>query len=102
MTEDTLITTVFERSLNAPWGLLGGKEARPNNCYAQMPDGEVHSIAKSTHFHMPKDSVLQMKTGGGGGYGDPSERPIASVQRDVEDGYMTEAYARKHYPHAFA
>jgi N-methylhydantoinase B len=102
MTEDTLITTVFERSLNAPWGLAGGKEARPNNCYAKMPDGEVHSIAKATHFHMPKDAVLQMKTGGGGGYGDPAERSVEMVQRDLDDGYITEAYARKHYPHAFA
>lgn len=102
MTEDTLITTVFERSLNAPWGLAGGKEARPNNCYAEMPDGEVHSIAKATHFHMPKDSILQMRTGGGGGYGNPAERPVEMVKRDLEDGYITEAYAKEHYPHAFA
>lgn len=102
MTEDTLITTVFDRTLNAPWGLLGGKEARPNNCFAKMPDGEVHSIAKSTHFHMPKDSVLQTRTGGGGGYGDPAERPVEMVKRDLADGYITEDYARKHYPHAFS
>jgi len=102
MTEDTYITTVFERSLNAPWGLKGGKEARPNACYAELPDGSEHSIAKSTHFSMPKGSLLKMRTGGGGGYGDPAERPVEAVMRDIEEGYITEAFARRHYPHAFA
>lgn len=101
MTEDTLITTVFDRSLNAPWGLQGGKEARPNACLATMPDGTVHSIAKATHFHMPKGAVINMKTGGGGGYGKPTDRPVEEVKRDLDEGYITEAFARQHYPHAF-
>ncbi len=102
MTEDTLITTVFERAYNAPWGLKGGKEARPNNCIATLPDGTTHEIPKTTHFEMPKGSVLNMKTGGGGGYGDPSDRPIEAVRRDIAEGYISEAFAREHYPHAFA
>ncbi len=101
MTEDHLITSVFERTLNAPWGLLGGKEARPNKCLATMPDGEVHLISKATHFHMPKGAVLNMRTGGGGGYGDPKDRPVESVKEDIAEGYISEAFARKHYPHAF-
>lgn len=100
--EDHHITTVFERSLNAPWGLMGGGSARPNKCLATMPDGTVHEISKITHFFMPKGAVLNMKTGGGGGYGDPKDRPVASVLNDLEEGYITEAYARKHYPQAFA
>lgn len=102
MVEDTLITTVFERAFNAPWGLKGGEEARPNNCLAQLPDGSEHAIPKTTHFAMPKGSVLKMKTGGGGGYGNPSERPVEAVLRDIEDGYISEDFARAHYPHAFA
>ncbi|WP_336801844.1 hydantoinase B/oxoprolinase family protein [Kaistia sp. MMO-174] len=102
MTEDNLITTVFERTLNAPWGLLGGKEARPNQCLATMPDGEQQLISKATHFHMPKGTVLNMRTGGGGGYGDPTERPVEAVLEDIAEGYISEAFARRHYPHAFA
>lgn len=102
MTEDHLITTVFDRSLNAPWGLLGGGEARPNQCVATMPDGEEHLISKVTHFHMPKGAVLNMRTGGGGGYGDPKDRPIEAVRSDMAEGYITEEFARRHYPHAFA
>lgn len=102
MLEDTYITTVFERSLNAPWGLEGGGEARPNACTATMPDGTVHAIAKSTHFHMPKGSVINARTGGGGGYGDPAKRSREQVLEDVQEGYFSEAFARANYPHAFS
>ena len=101
MLEDTQITTVVDRSLNAPWGLAGGGEARPNACTATMPDGTVHSIEKATHFHMPKGAVLNMMTGGGGGYGDPADRPVEAVRRDLAEGYISEPHARAHYPQAF-
>ena len=40
-------------------------------------------------------------TGGGGGYGDPAERDAAAVHADIRAGYISEAHARLHYPHAF-
>ena len=44
---------------------------------------------------------MQLRTGGGGGYGAPAERDPAAVLADVRDGYISEAHARAHYPHAF-
>ena len=38
-----------------------------------------------------------MELPGGGGYGDPRERPIETVARDVLDGYVSVAAAREHY-----
>jgi N-methylhydantoinase B len=101
MIEDNYLTPVVDRTLNAPWGLAGGGAARANGCYAVMSDGAVHSIPKVTHYHMPKGSVLRMMTGGGGGYGDPAERPVEAVKRDLAEGYISEPHARKHYPQAF-
>jgi len=40
MLEDTLLTSVVERSLNPPWGLMGGGQARANKGLATMPSGE--------------------------------------------------------------
>ncbi|MEQ9627440.1 MAG: hydantoinase B/oxoprolinase family protein [Roseitalea porphyridii] len=101
MLEDTYITSIFERSKNAPWGLEGGREGRPNNAIVIMPDGTEHRVAKATRFLVPKDGVVRLMTGGGGGYGAPSERPAERVRTDLDDGYISDAFARTHYPHAF-
>jgi N-methylhydantoinase B len=41
--------------------------------------------------------VLSMRTPGGGGNGDPLERPIEAVAADVEAGLVTPAHARAAY-----
>jgi N-methylhydantoinase B len=38
-----------------------------------------------------------MSTGGGGGYGDPKERPLEFVQRDVIRGFVSRESARDDY-----
>ncbi|MEF2071994.1 hydantoinase B/oxoprolinase family protein [Consotaella aegiceratis] len=101
MLEDTYITTAVERSKTAPWGLTGGGTAKPNAAIAHLPDGSSASVPKTTRFLLPRDAVLELSTGGGGGYGPASERPKEAVEKDLKEGYISEAFARKHYPHAF-
>jgi N-methylhydantoinase B len=38
-----------------------------------------------------------MSTGGGGGYGDPRERPLELVQRDVIRGFVSRESACDNY-----
>jgi N-methylhydantoinase B len=45
--------------------------------------------------------VVHLHTGGGGGYGPPSERDPAAVHADVRAGHLSEQAARELYPHAF-
>jgi N-methylhydantoinase B len=99
MLEDTNITTVCERTRNRPWGLAGGGEGRANGARVRMPGGTVHNVPKTTRFVVPKDGVLELSTGGGGGYGAPAHRPPAAVLRDLEAGYISKEFAAKHYPH---
>jgi N-methylhydantoinase B len=40
---------------------------------------------------------VRMSTGGGGGYGDPRERPLESVARDVIRGLVSRESARNDY-----
>ena len=46
---------------------------------------------------MPKDTLYVQDAGGGGGYGDPKERPADKVRTEVEDGIITREAARGLY-----
>jgi len=102
MLEDAYVTAAIERTKNAPWGLEGGGEGRPNGAALRMPDGTKTYFGKATRLLVPKGATLELYCGGGGGYGSPSERPVEAVLKDLREGYITEEFARKHYPHAFA
>jgi N-methylhydantoinase B len=99
--EDSLMTSTLERTKNAPWGLAGGEEARPNALDLELPGGELVPYSKATRVVVPKGAIVHLHTGGGGGYGPPAERDVAAVLADVRDGYLSEEHARTHYPHAF-
>jgi N-methylhydantoinase B len=102
MLEDAWLTSALERTRNAPWGLRGGEEARPNALVVTYPDGTERTFAKATRVAVPKGSTVHLHTGGGGGYGPPAERAPEAVRSDVREGYLSEAAARAAYPHAFA
>lgn len=101
MLADTYATTVFERSEFPPWGLAGGGEGRANLCELNIAGAERQNISKATGVLIPEGGRLEFFTGGGGGYGNPSDRPVESVRADLADGYITEGFAHEYYPHAF-
>ena len=99
--EDAELTSVIDRTCVAPTGLAGGGSARPNSAHLFLPDGTHVACAKATRLAAPADSVLELRTGGGGGFGPMPEREIESVLEDVREGYVTALHARRDYPHAF-
>ncbi len=100
MLEDAYVTSAVERTRTAPWGLEGGLSGRPNSAELRYPDGSRIRFGKATRLLVPKGATLELHTGGGGGYGPPSERDPEAVRRDLRAGYITEEHARRHYPHA--
>jgi N-methylhydantoinase B len=99
MLDDTWLTSVLERTKGRPWGLAGGGEARPNSVSVVLPDGSEQSFGKITRFLLPRGGVLRLRTAGGGGYGPPEERERAAIERDVREGYISPAFALRHYGH---
>jgi len=102
MTTRMLCTSRFsagvERTLSAPWGLDGGGAALPNevrysvgNVPVVPPTGKIDATMLS-----PGDYIT-IRSGGGGGHGDPRLRPVEQVRSDVIDGYVTPAAARSVY-----
>jgi N-methylhydantoinase B len=99
--DDAFCTAVFERSKVPPWGLFGGEDGRANLIRVRSTDGTAREYCKATALPLPRGTVVELHTGGGGGYGSPAERDPRNVAEDVREGYVSEARARRAYPDAF-
>lgn len=99
--EDMWITVVVERTKTEPWGLAGGRPGTRNSISLDAPPAPVRFLSKATRVPVPRGAVLELSTGGGGGFGDPGQRPVEAVRNDLRDGYLSERRARDDYPHAF-
>ena len=94
-----MFNTQIERAHCRPWGLEGGLEGTGNEVALRL-DG-----AWKTDFPNAKVLVAPLKpgdaflirSGGGGGYGDPLERPIEEVAEDVRQGYVSVEAAAELY-----
>jgi N-methylhydantoinase B len=92
---------VIERTKNAAPGLAGGGKGRRNGATLVYEDGRRVEISKDTRVPLPKGTVVELRCGGGGGFGEPAERDVAAVHADVREGYVSQEHARRWYPHAF-
>ena len=96
-----------DRHRNRAWGLNGGQSGGLA--------GTWHKAANTTSWHMideafgkvspskwsnvsikPGDSI-RFQTPGGGGWGDPRNRPREQVREDLEEGYISSKEAREAY-----
>ena len=101
-TREVSITSTVERTTTPPWGLEGGGAGYPNRVRVRRAaDGSTETYGKATGLKLGPGDVIELRTGGGGGFGQPSSRPVEAVRSDVANGYVTETQARMDYPHAF-
>jgi len=94
---DTLLYLWFERSVTPGWGLFGGRDAvGPDVVVNPGRSDERHMLKVNAHSLAP-GSVVELRTGGGGGFGEPLERDPERVRLDVRDGYVSVAAAERDY-----
>ena len=86
-----------ERHYTAPWGLFGGLPATPSSSKIIRRDGTVEEIPSKKVFSLREGDRLQYFMAGGGGYGDPLDRPIELVLADVADRKVSIEAALKSY-----
>jgi len=86
----------YGRSIVPPWGLEGGGDGSTN--YMEFDhDGETHRVSRIAYQALARGDRVRVVTGGGGGFGDPHDRPPEAVNADVRDGYVTRDQARGAY-----
>jgi N-methylhydantoinase B len=90
-------TSSMGRSLYPCWGINGGTNGTPNYFILYKDGQEPRRLRKVAAESMAKMDLVRLKTGGGGGYGNPLERDPAAVLSDVLDGYITVDAAKNDY-----
>jgi N-methylhydantoinase B len=99
--ENFFLSRNTDRIKCPPWGLLGGEEGAVNETRILRNGDEEILPGKFSHLLVSPGETVTFFTAGGGGYGDPCERDVAAVKRDVELGYISAAQAQQCYPAVF-
>ena len=91
------VTAAYARSQVPPWALAGGQAGTVNRLSIIRRSGEVENCLSASALPLDRGDVVRIRTGAGGGYGDPKRRPQAEVLRDVRDGYISAEEALNTY-----
>lgn len=94
---DAQVTVGTDRKRHQPWGSDGGKDARSTNITLTHPDGTTEDLGTKQTLEIEAGSTFLFETAGGGGWGDPLDRPPEKVLENVEDGYISKSVAEQEY-----
>ncbi len=98
MLKDAHFMSIADRSILACWGVKGGRAGRPFSVTID-PGGpaerEVDALADAEP--VAAGEVIRIRTTGGGGWGDPLDRPYDAVLQDVRWGKVSVDGARDDY-----
>ena len=98
MLRDAHFMSIADRSILSCWGVAGGRAGRPFSLTID-PGGprerDVDALADAEP--VAAGEVIRIRTTGGGGWGDPLDRPVDEVLRDLRWGKVSMAGARADY-----
>ncbi len=98
MLEDAHFMSIADRSILACWGVKGGRAGRSFDVTVDLggPDERrVDALADAEPVRAGQ--VIRIRTTGGGGWGDPLDRPYDDVERDLRWGKVSVEGARRDY-----
>ncbi|MCH8882036.1 MAG: hydantoinase B/oxoprolinase family protein [SAR324 cluster bacterium] len=98
MLEKGEISIHDDRHRSQPWGILGGKPGACSEKWLVKADGTREPVpSKIDHLKVEPGDRIIFRTAGGGGWGDPLERPPINVRNDVARHLVSEDKARDEY-----
>ena len=98
MLRDAKFMSIADRSILSCWGVKGGKAGAPFSVVIEPGTSNEREVdALSDAVEVRAGELIRIRTTGGGGWGDPLERPIEEVRRDLEWEKISLEGARKDY-----
>ena len=90
----------FERTRRSkcpPWGMAGGTPGSPGGNLLKRAGEKKFEWITGANIPVPLNSQGIVRTGGGGGWGDPLQRPVDRVAEDASEGLISRQAARELY-----
>jgi N-methylhydantoinase B len=97
LSEDAEVYCGFGRSKTPPWSMDGGQPGSLNRLELETTSGHKTCLGRSPTRRVKRGDVVRIVTGGGGGWGPPSERAIEKIEADIRAGLLTQEQARAIY-----
>ncbi|MFM9967488.1 MAG: hydantoinase B/oxoprolinase family protein, partial [Burkholderiales bacterium] len=93
------VSMQIERVHCRPWGLEGGLDGTGNKVELERDGATINDLpnAKVLATRLKPGDLFLVRSGGGGGFGAPNERPRAQVLEDVRQGYVSPESAARDY-----
>ena len=89
-------TVLAERERHLPWGLEGGRPGGGTEVILVRAGVRWRLGTKAT-LELSRGDVVEVRTAGGGGFGNPKKRDDGSIRKDLANGILTAAKARMDY-----
>jgi N-methylhydantoinase B/oxoprolinase/acetone carboxylase alpha subunit len=104
---EIVVNALFDRTKTQAPGVFGGGPGASSGIFIKRRgDGEFRrfseafgtvSDSKFTRVVVREGDLIRLDSAGGGGYGDPRERPVEAVADDVRQGFVSPRAAAEFY-----
>jgi len=96
-THDGEVLSMKKKTQTFPWGLAGGLPPKFTNGMVVWPGTPKAKSLRMRRENMAKDDVFDNMSAGGGGWGNPLQRPLELVVEDLENLKISKESARDIY-----
>jgi N-methylhydantoinase B len=97
--EGESVTLVLQGEPEGGFGLFGGLSGTDNIFTLHFPDGTSYRPRPKEVIRLPipAGTIIERHSGGGGGFGDPLDRPVENVAQDLRNGLISPEKANSDY-----
>ncbi|MCC6475093.1 MAG: hydantoinase B/oxoprolinase family protein [Burkholderiales bacterium] len=89
-------TAMIDRTACPPWGIEGGGDGEPGRVEVWR-NGKHVATALKDDLTLEAGDEIRVLSAGGGGCGDPLQRPLEQVAEDLRCGFVTRERAARDY-----
>ncbi len=86
-----------DRQTHRPYGLFGGADGDSGSAVRIDPDGGAERLPQKSTHALPPGTTVSIRTPGAGGYGEPTARSKAAIERDIRTEKLSIECARDAY-----